>query len=80
MKEKQEWTWPNYTRGKDAYQWVLSPAGLARGLTYLGSAARLRRAVSKLMTGQPCTIAAVGGEQQCLGEAGWLGAFSSFPS
>lgn len=49
----------------DAWLWgyvpALDPRGLQRGLLHHGDPARLRRAVAKLLDGEPTVVAAVGG-------------------
>ncbi len=61
MQPGQPWKWPRYERGAGAYEFVMSKQGLARGLTHLGTAARLRRAMSKVAAGQNITVATIGG-------------------
>ncbi len=63
LQGRSEWQWPEAARGKGKYQWALSPAGRARG-AYLGTAARLRRALDKLKQGKELVVSTIGGDSR----------------
>eukprot|EP00798_Chlamydomonas_sp_ICE-L_P032026 gene32026-16551_t len=56
----QNTAWPSYDRGKDKYEFVLSPRDLANSLSYYGSAERLRIAIDKMKKGEVLYAAAIG--------------------
>lgn len=67
-RPQETWARPPKSKQKavdEAWLWgyvpALDPRGMQRGLLHHGDPARLRRAVAKLLAGEPTVVAAVGG-------------------